>query len=44
MANEEHVATVRGGSDAIARWRRENPEARLDLSGVDLMGAELLGG
>jgi len=41
MANPEHVALVRKGSEAIAEWLRSNPGARLDLSGADLVNAKL---
>ena len=33
MANPEHVKVVRQGAAAIAEWRRQNPEASLDLRG-----------
>jgi len=36
MANPEHVALVRNGADAIARWRTQNPYVCLDLSETDL--------
>ena len=48
MANPEHVKIVKQGAAAIAAWREENPETRLDLSGADLreanfVGADLIG-
>ena len=36
MANPEHVKVVKQGTEAIARWRKQHPEERLDLSGADL--------
>ena len=41
MANPEHVEIVRGGADAIARWRESHPDERFDLEGADLRGFEL---
>lgn len=41
MANPEHVALVRKGTEAIAEWRRAHPEDRLDLTGANLSGANL---
>jgi hypothetical protein len=41
MANAEHVALVRKGAKAIAKWREAHPDERLDLSGADLSGADL---
>jgi hypothetical protein len=41
MANPEHVALVRKGAKAIAKWRQAHPDERLDLSGADLSGADL---
>ena len=41
MANPEHVAVVRRGAKAIAKWRLEHPGERLDLKGADLSGANL---
>ena len=41
MANAEHVEVVLQGAAAVAEWRRQNPEARLDLSGADLAKADL---
>jgi len=41
MANPEHVALVRKGPEAIAKWRQAHPMERLDLSGADLSGADL---
>ncbi|MBI2304853.1 MAG: pentapeptide repeat-containing protein [Chloroflexi bacterium] len=41
MANQEHVKLVLLGERAIARWRKQHPEERLDLSGADLSWADL---
>ena len=41
MANPEHVAVVRQGKDAIAKWRKGHPGERLDLSSADLGGIDL---
>ena len=43
MANPKHLALVRKGAAAIAEWRREHPNERLDLSKADLSGADLSG-
>jgi len=42
MANPEHVKIVGEGFVAIAEWRRQNPDARLDLAGADLSMINLL--
>ncbi len=36
MASEAHVALVKKGAVAIARWRREHPWERFDLTDADL--------
>ncbi len=41
MANEEHVKIVKAGKVAIAKWRKENHNTRLDLKGANLRGANL---
>ena len=41
MANPEHVEIARQGREAIARWRRDNPGGRLDLSWADLSKTDL---
>ena len=41
MANSEHVAKLKEGVQAWNAWRAQNPDIRLDLSEVDLRGAEL---
>ncbi len=47
MANPEHVEIVKKGVEAIAEWRREHSQERLelaeaDLAGIDLSGANLM--
>jgi len=41
MANPKHVALVRKGAAAIAKWRQAHPDERLDLSDADLRAAWL---
>ena len=41
MGNPEHVEIVKRGKDAIAAWRNEHPNERLDLSAADLHDADL---
>jgi hypothetical protein len=41
MANEEHVTQLRKGPDAWNAWRKENPDIDPDLSGANLLGANL---
>jgi len=41
MANPDHVALVREGFDAIARWRAAHPRERLDLTRANLKGGNL---
>jgi hypothetical protein len=41
MADKEHVKILRQGVEVWNRWRKENPDIRPDLSGVDLSGADL---
>src|SRR5688500_5814414 len=43
MANHEHVALVRRGTQAIAAWCAEHPHERLDLEAADLTGIHLPG-
>jgi uncharacterized protein YjbI with pentapeptide repeats len=43
MANDEHVALLKQGVAAWNAWRRENPDARPNLSRADLSGANLIG-
>ena len=43
MANPEHLAIIKKGVEVWNRWRRENPELRIDLSKADLYGADLCG-
>jgi uncharacterized protein YjbI with pentapeptide repeats len=42
MANKEHLAQLRHGVEAWNQWRRENPDARPDLSQANLAGAHLV--
>ena len=41
MANSEYVDVFKTGAVAIDRWRTENSDVKLDLSGADLSGADL---
>jgi hypothetical protein len=43
MANPEHVALVRKGPEAIAKWRQAHLDERLDLASADLSNADLRG-
>ena len=43
MADLEHVALLKQGSDAINKWTKENPGVHLDLAGADLAGMDLQG-
>ena len=40
-ANDEHVALLKKGADALNKWREANPDICPDLSGADLRGATL---
>jgi len=42
MANKEHVTLIKQGVEVWNQWRRENPEARPDLSQANLTGAHLV--
>jgi Pentapeptide repeats (8 copies) len=42
MANKEHLARLKQGVEAWNQWRRENPDARPDLSQANLGGAHLV--
>ncbi len=42
MANAEHVEIVKKGADAIAAWRRDNPDEHLDLSDANLGEANFI--
>src|SRR3954451_3164280 len=42
MANKEHLARLKPGVEAWNQWRRENPDARPDLSQANLVGAHLV--
>jgi hypothetical protein len=41
MANSEHVEIVRGGAEAIRKWRNKNPHVRLDLDRAILSKTDL---
>jgi uncharacterized protein YjbI with pentapeptide repeats len=41
MANEEHLAILRQGTEVWNQWRKDNPDIRPDLSGARLCRAEL---
>lgn len=41
--NEEHLAVVKQGEAAIREWRKENPEAKLELRGSNLVDVPLCG-
>ena len=41
MANAEHVEIVKKGAHAVAQWRIEHPDLRLDLDGAELQGVNL---
>ena len=41
MANPEHLALLRQGSEIWNSWREENPDQSSDLSEADLSGANL---
>ena len=42
MANKEHLVRLNHGVEAWNQWRRENPDARPDLSQANLAGAHLV--
>jgi uncharacterized protein YjbI with pentapeptide repeats len=42
MANKEHLVRLKHGVEAWNQWRRENPDARPDLSQANLAGAHLV--
>ena len=39
MANQEQVDRLKQGAEGWNKWRKENPEIKIDLSKVDLRGA-----
>ena len=41
MANPEHLKIVKGGRDAIADWRKKEPDKILDLEDADLLRVAL---
>lgn len=42
MANEEQVALLKQGVEVWNQWRKENPYAEINLSGIDLSDANLI--
>jgi len=42
MANNEQLKILMQGSDAWNKWRKENPDARIDLREANLCGANLV--
>lgn len=43
MADPLHYFTVYGGCQSVERWRRDNPDMRLDLDGANLRDLDLSG-
>lgn len=41
MANQEQLAILKQGVEGWNKWRLENPQAAIDLSGADLFGVKL---
>ncbi len=41
MANEEQLSILKQGVEVWNKWREENPDLEIDLSGVDLIGVNL---
>ena len=41
MANEEHIKILKQGAPAWYRWRKDNPDVRVDLRRADLSGVNL---
>jgi hypothetical protein len=41
MANQEQVERLKAGVDGWNKWRKENPEEKIDLSEADLNGTDL---
>ena len=41
MANSEHVEQLKQGVEGWNSWRKENPDILLDLTDVDLCGANI---
>ncbi len=41
MANEEHLALLKKGSDSWNQWREENPDVKPDFIKADLRGTKL---
>ncbi|MEN3332970.1 MAG: hypothetical protein V7641_2335 [Blastocatellia bacterium] len=43
MANEEHLNILKQSWIVFEHWREQNPETRLDLKGIDIRDANLVG-
>ncbi|MEM6432270.1 MAG: pentapeptide repeat-containing protein [Cyanobacteria bacterium P01_D01_bin.115] len=43
MVNEEQVALLKQGAEAWNQWRKDNPDAAIDLIGTDLIDVTLSG-
>jgi len=43
MANQEHLEILMKGVDVWNKWREDNPNVKVDLSGANLSGADLFG-
>ena len=41
VLNQEHLALIKQGADAISEWRTANPSVQLDLRSADLSAANL---
>ncbi len=41
MANPEHLKILKQGVEAWNEWRKENPDMKPDLNGMDLTGSDL---
>ena len=42
MANKKQLQILRSGVEAWNAWREENPGVKIDLSGAELCGANLI--
>jgi hypothetical protein len=42
MANEEQLEILKQGVEAWNKWREDNPEIKIDLSGANLSEADLI--
>ncbi len=43
MADPEHLAKLKEGVETWNQWRKENPDAHIDLRSAALKGADLSG-